>query len=92
MLRTNFTAFLAGVTVASSAGYVKLQRDVKYAGSVLTSSIEEWSNEVTQTTQELDCKVQFLEKELNRVRGLASVGNEVNLDRGMHSKEGGSNS
>jgi hypothetical protein len=46
MLRSNLTAFLVGVTVASSAGYVKLHRDVKYAGNILTSSIQEWSDEV----------------------------------------------
>jgi hypothetical protein len=73
MLRSNLTAFLVGVTVASSAGYVKLHRDVKYAGNILTSSIQEWSDEVTQTTKELDSKVFFLEKELNRIRELATV-------------------
>ncbi|EME31150.1 hypothetical protein Gasu2_64680 [Galdieria sulphuraria] len=92
MFRTHFAAFLAGVTVACSVGYVKLHRDLKLAGNMLTSSIEEWSDEVTETTKELDNKVHFLENELNRVRGLASVGNEVHSDSRVQSKKGENNS
>eukprot|EP00871_Galdieria_phlegrea_P004462 jgi/Galph1/5016/GphlegSOOS_G3664.1 len=85
MMKTNMTAFLAGITVASSAGYFKLHKDVRLTGDLLTSSLKQWSEEVTNTTRELDNKVDYLENELRRVRNLSS--GTIKADEQLSSKQ-----